>query len=144
MAYVYLQLGPYSYLRAYFPYDNINLTPNIIFLLGFKATFQSTHLTLKGLYCIEITKTPLALCTTYNKHAYFILEFSVYIPYYLDVTFSQQTNPIHSIGPKTHVLGRFRPFCYYTKFIAKQAELVQLKQKFTKRSCARIFRMERT
>jgi hypothetical protein len=85
MAYVYLQIGPYSYLRAYFPYDNINLTPNIIFLLGFKATFQSTHLTLKGLYCIEITNTPLALCTTHIKHAYFILEFSVHIPYYLDV-----------------------------------------------------------
>jgi hypothetical protein len=52
MAYVYLQIGPYSYLRAYFPYNTINLTPNIIFLLGFKATFQSTHHTLKGLYIL--------------------------------------------------------------------------------------------
>jgi hypothetical protein len=33
MAYVYLQIGLYTYLRAYFPYDSINLTPNIIFLL---------------------------------------------------------------------------------------------------------------
>jgi hypothetical protein len=86
MAYVYLQIGPYSCLRAYFPYDNINLTPNIIYLLGFKATFQSTHLALKGLYCIEITNIPLALCTTHIKHAHFTLEFSLYIPYYLDVT----------------------------------------------------------
>jgi hypothetical protein len=86
MAYVYLQLGPYSYLRAFFPYNTIILTPNIIFLLGFKATFQSTHHTLKVLYCIEITNTPLALCTTHTKHAYFTLEFRVYIPYYLDVT----------------------------------------------------------
>jgi hypothetical protein len=86
MAYVYLQIGPYSYLRAYFPYDNINLTPNIIFLLGFRATFHSTHLTLKGLYCIEITNIPLALCTTHNKHAYSTLESNVCISYYLNVT----------------------------------------------------------
>jgi hypothetical protein len=27
IAYIYLHIGPYSYLRAYlFPYDNINLT----------------------------------------------------------------------------------------------------------------------
>jgi hypothetical protein len=98
MVYVYLQIGPYSYLRAYFPYNNINLTPKIIFLLGFKATFQSTHLTLKGLYCIEITNIPLALCTTHNKHAYFTLEFSVYIFYYLDVT---------AFPPKKNLVLRF-------------------------------------
>jgi hypothetical protein len=45
--YVYLQIGPYTCSRAYFPHDNITLTPNFMFLLGFKATFQSTHLTLK-------------------------------------------------------------------------------------------------
>jgi hypothetical protein len=73
-------------LRAYFTYDNINLTPTIIFLLGFKATFHSTHLTLKGLYCIEITNIPLALCTTHTKHAYFTLESNVCISYYLNVT----------------------------------------------------------
>jgi hypothetical protein len=55
-------------------------------LLGFRATFQSSHLTLKGLYCIEIRNTPLALSTTHNRHTYFTLEFRVYIPYYLDVT----------------------------------------------------------
>jgi hypothetical protein len=99
MAYVYLQIGPYSYLRAYFPYNTKILTPNIIFFLGFKATFQSTHHTLKGLYCIEITNTPLALCTTHTKHAYFTLEFRVYIPYYLNVTVH---NIVHTgIGDKT-------------------------------------------
>jgi hypothetical protein len=87
------------YLRAYFPYDNTNLTPNIIFLLGFKATFQSTHHILKGLYCVEITNTPLALCTTHIKHAYFTLEFSAYIPYYLDVT---------AFPPKKNLVPRFR------------------------------------
>jgi hypothetical protein len=86
MAYVYLQIGPYSYLRAYFPYDNIDLTPNIIFLLGFKATFHSTHLTLKGLYYIENTNIPLALYTTHIKHVYFTLESNVCISYYLNVT----------------------------------------------------------
>jgi hypothetical protein len=98
MAYVYLQIGPYTYLRAYFPYDSINLTPNIIFLLSFKATFQSTHHTLKGLYCIKITNTPLALCTTHIKHACFTLEFRVYITYYLNVT---------AFPPKKNLIPRF-------------------------------------
>jgi hypothetical protein len=99
MAYVYLQIGPYFYLRDYFfPYANINLTPNIIFPLGFKATFQSTHLTLKDLYCIEITNTPLALSITHNKHAYSTLEFRVYITYYLDVT---------AFPPKKNLIPRF-------------------------------------
>jgi hypothetical protein len=86
IAFVYLQIGPHIYSKACFPHDNITLTSNIMSLLGFKATFKSTHLTLKGLYGIEITNTPLALSTTHNRHTYFTLEFRVYIPYYLDVT----------------------------------------------------------
>jgi hypothetical protein len=39
---------------------------------------------------------------------------------------------IHSIGPKTHVLGRFGPFRYCTKVDAKLAELVPLTHKFVK------------
>jgi hypothetical protein len=50
---------------------------------------------------------------------------------------------IHSIGPKTHVLGRIRPFRYCTKVDAKLAELVALTHKFGKESRARIFRNER-
>jgi hypothetical protein len=98
IVYVYLQIGPYSYLRAYLPYNNINLTLNIIFLLCFKATSQSTHLALKDLYCIEITNIPLPLCTTHIKHVYFTLQFSVYIPYYLDVT---------TFPPKKNLVLRF-------------------------------------
>jgi hypothetical protein len=86
IAYINLHIGPYPYLRAYLPHDNITLTPNFMFLLGFKATFQSTHLTPKDLYCIEITNIPLALSIAHIKHAYSILEFRVCIPYYLDVT----------------------------------------------------------
>jgi hypothetical protein len=98
MAYVCLQIGPYTYLRANFPYDIINLTPNIIFLLGFKATFQTIHLTLKDLYCIKLTNTPLTPGTTHIKHAYFTLEFSVHILYYLDVT---------AFPPKKNLVPRF-------------------------------------
>jgi hypothetical protein len=58
--------------------------------------------------------------------------------------FSQRTHPIHSIGPKTHVLVRFGPFCYFTKVDAKLAELAPLTYKFAKRSCVGIFRNERT
>jgi hypothetical protein len=46
----------------FFRFANINLTPNIMFLLGFKATFQTTHLTLKGLYLYrnyKYTPSPL-------------------------------------------------------------------------------------
>jgi hypothetical protein len=48
-------------------------------------------------------------------------------------------HPIHSIGPKTHVLGRFGPFRYSTKFNAKLAELVPLTHKFAKQSRIGIF-----
>jgi hypothetical protein len=58
--------------------------------------------------------------------------------------FLQQTHPIHSIGPKTHVLARFGPFRDCTKLDAKLAELVPLSDKFYKRGCARIFHNERT
>jgi hypothetical protein len=57
-----------------------------MFLLGFKATFQSTHLTPKGPYCIEITNIPLALYIAHIKHASFPLESKVCISYYLNVT----------------------------------------------------------
>jgi hypothetical protein len=43
-------------------------------------------------------------------------------------------HPIYSIGPTTHVLGRFRPFRYCTKVNAKLDELVLLTHKFAKRS----------
>jgi hypothetical protein len=46
--------------------------------------------------------------------------------------FSQRTPPIHSIGHKTHVLGRFGPFLYCTKVDGKLAELVPLMHKFAK------------
>jgi hypothetical protein len=58
--------------------------------------------------------------------------------------FSQRTHPIHSIGPKTDVLGRFGPFRCCTKADAKLAELVPLTQKFAKQSHVGIFRNERT
>jgi hypothetical protein len=46
--------------------------------------------------------------------------------------FSQRTHLIHSIGPKTHVLGHFGPFRYCTKVVAKLAEQVPLTHKFAK------------
>jgi hypothetical protein len=52
--------------------------------------------------------------------------------------------PIHSIGPKTHVLGRFEQFRYYTKVDAKLVEPVPLSHKFAKQSRVGIFRNERT
>jgi hypothetical protein len=58
--------------------------------------------------------------------------------------FSQRTHPIHSIGPITHVLSRFGPFCYCRKVDAKLAELVPLTHKFAKQSRVRIFCSERT
>jgi hypothetical protein len=58
--------------------------------------------------------------------------------------FSQRTQPIHSIGPKKHILGRFGPFRYNTKVDAKLAELVPLMPKFAKQSRVRIIRNERT
>jgi hypothetical protein len=57
---------------------------------------------------------------------------------------SQRTPPIHSIGSKTHVLGRFGPFRYCMKVDAKLAERVLLTHKFAKQSRVRIFRNDRT
>jgi hypothetical protein len=51
---------------------------------------------------------------------------------------------MHSIGPKTHVLGRFRPFRYCMKVGVILAELAPLTHKFAKHSRVRIFRNERT
>jgi hypothetical protein len=58
--------------------------------------------------------------------------------------FSQQTQPIHSIRPKTHVLGRFGPCCYCTKVDEKLDEQVLLTHTFAKQTHVRIFRNERT
>jgi hypothetical protein len=58
--------------------------------------------------------------------------------------FSQRTHLIHTIGPKTHFLGRFGLFRYCTKVDAKLAEQVPLTHNFAKRSCFEIFRIERT
>jgi hypothetical protein len=58
--------------------------------------------------------------------------------------FSQGTHQIHSIEPKTHVLGHFRPFCYCTKVDAKLAELVPLTHKVAKQSRFNILCIERT
>jgi hypothetical protein len=58
--------------------------------------------------------------------------------------FSKRTHPIHSIGPKTHVLGFFGTFRYCKKVNAKLAELVPLMHKFAKQSRVGIFRNERT
>jgi hypothetical protein len=46
--------------------------------------------------------------------------------------FSQRTQPIHSIGPKTTVLGLLGAFHYCMKVDAKLAELVPLTHKFAK------------
>jgi hypothetical protein len=48
------------------------------------------------------------------------------------LNFSQRTYPVHSIGPKTDVLGRFGPFRYCTKVDAKLADLEPLTHKFAK------------
>jgi hypothetical protein len=53
-------------------------------------------------------------------------------------------HPIHSIGPKTHVLGRFGPFHYCTKVDAKLAKLMLLTHNFAKRSYVGKFRNERS
>jgi hypothetical protein len=57
---------------------------------------------------------------------------------------SWSMHSIHSIGPRTDVLGRFGLFRYYMKVDAKLAELVPLTHKFAKQSRVRIFRNERT
>jgi hypothetical protein len=53
--------------------------------------------------------------------------------------FSQRTHLIHSVGPKSYVLGHFGPFRYCTKVDAKLAELALLMHKFAKRSCVEFF-----
>jgi hypothetical protein len=53
-------------------------------------------------------------------------------------------HPIHAIGRKTHVLGRFGPFRYRTKVDAKLAELAPLTHKFAKQRRVEMFRNERT
>jgi hypothetical protein len=50
-------------------------------------------------------------------------------------------HPIHSIGPKTYVLGCFGPLRYCSKVDAKLAELVPLTHKFAKRRYVGKFRM---
>jgi hypothetical protein len=57
---------------------------------------------------------------------------------------SQRTHLIHSVGPKTHVLGRSGPFRYRTNVDAKLAELVPLTHKFAEQSCTEICRNGRT
>jgi hypothetical protein len=51
---------------------------------------------------------------------------------------------IHSISPKTHVLGHFGPFHYCMKVVAKLAEQLPLTHKFAKQSRVKFFRNERT
>jgi hypothetical protein len=58
--------------------------------------------------------------------------------------FSQRTNQIHSIGPKTYVLGHFGPFRYCMKVDAKLAEPVPLTHKFAKQNRVIIFCNENT
>jgi hypothetical protein len=108
----YLHLGPDFYSKAYFPENSIYLlhflsqgnlisTPSIKFSLGFKATFHFTLFTIKDLYFIEIIDIPLAFCTIHikhSKHAIFTLKFSIYTPYYLDVT---------AFPPKKNLISRF-------------------------------------
>jgi hypothetical protein len=60
------------------------------------------------------------------------------------LNFSQRTHPIHSIGPKTHVLVYFGPFRYCTKVDAKLADVGPLTRKFAKRSGFEIFHNECT
>jgi hypothetical protein len=58
--------------------------------------------------------------------------------------FSQRMHLTHSIGPKTHVLGRSGPIRYFMKVDAKLAEQVPLTHKFAKQSCVKILRNDRT
>jgi hypothetical protein len=51
---------------------------------------------------------------------------------------------IHSVGPKTHVLGHSGTFRYCTNVDEKLAEFYPLTHKFAERSCAEICRNERT
>jgi hypothetical protein len=60
------------------------------------------------------------------------------------LNFLQPTHPIHSIGSKTHVLGRPGPFRYCPKVDAKLAELAPLTHKFAKQTLVLIFHYEHT
>jgi hypothetical protein len=88
MAYFYLHISPYSYSKAYFPknflyllhflpYDNIILTPSIIFPVDSNAIFHFTLFTFKDLHFIEITNIPLIIGTIHiyhSKHTLFTLN----------------------------------------------------------------------
>jgi hypothetical protein len=50
-------------------------------------------------------------------------------------------HPIHSITPKTHVLGRFGSFRYCTKVVAKLADQVPLTHKFANKVASEFFTM---
>jgi hypothetical protein len=58
--------------------------------------------------------------------------------------FLQQTHLMHSIGPKTQVLGLSGLFRYCTKVDVKLAEMAPLTRKFAKWSCVGPFHNERT
>jgi hypothetical protein len=57
---------------------------------------------------------------------------------------TQRRHLIHSVGPKTHILGRSRPIRYYMNVGAKLAELAPLTHKFAEQSCVEICHNERT
>jgi hypothetical protein len=100
MVFVLFTLRSLFYLKAYCPwnliyllyflsYGNINLTPSIIFLLGFSAICHFTQFTLKDLCFIGITNIPQVFCATHMYHSkptYITLKPSVYVSNYLNVT----------------------------------------------------------
>jgi hypothetical protein len=81
------------------------------------------------LYCTKVDAKLAELVPLTHKYA---KQSCVWI-------FVQRTRPIHSIGPKTHVLGRFGPFPYSSKADAKLDELAPLTPKFAKWSCVGFF-----
>jgi hypothetical protein len=62
----------------------------------------------------------------------------------LNRNFWQRTQLIHHIGPKTHVVAHFVPFCCCMKVDAKLAEMAPSTHKFAKGSSVGIFGNERT
>ena len=66
----------------------------------------------------------------------------------LNWNFSQRTNPIHPIGPLTHVLESFVPFgCVWDRLVALRNSVqngAELVQKFVPRSLVGIFQNEHT
>jgi hypothetical protein len=54
--------------------------------------------------------------------------------------FLQRTHQIHPIGPESHVLVRFGPFCYMMNSGRKMAELVQVMHRFVQRCRVGCFR----